>query len=433
MTTRSTLLCALALMLTVCSTHYAVRAQLVTTFAGSPTSGYIDDTGVAAAFNQPVSVAMDRNRNIYVADAENHRIRRISTAGMVSTFAGSLFGYIDDTGSAARFNHPLGVVTDDSGYVYVSDSKNNAIRKISPAGVVRTLAGTGTAGSKDGAGDTATFNYPNGLAIDAARNIYVADASNNMIRKITPDGMVSTIAGAVTAGNADGQGVNARFTYPTGIAIDAGGNLFVADENNHLIRRISPQGLVSTFAGSTQDNIDDTGRAAAFNAPYGIAIDAQGNLYVAEIGNHQIRKITPGGMVMSLAGNGTAGLDDGLRNNASFNSPTGVAIDGTGTMYIGDWKNNSIRKIDLTVTGIFTVRKTGALRLYPNPANDLMQIQAAEGARISIANSLGAVVYEGLAKGALSTVSVKAFPAGMYTVVVASKDGSRQAGKFIKE
>lgn len=435
MTKRSTFKCILAFAAAAFLFQSNARAQLVTTYAGYPAGGYVNDTGTAAAFNQPITITIDKNKNLYVADAENHRVRKISPAGMVSTFAGSLFGFINDTASGARFFHPLGVVVDDAGFVYVADSKNNAIRKISPAGLVTTLAGaTGVAGYKDGAGDTATFNYPNGIALDAAKNVYVADASNNMIRKITPDGVVSTVAGALAAGNADGQGTGARFTYPTGIAVDAAGNLFVADENNHLIRKITAAGAVSTYAGSgSPDNIDDTGSAAAFNAPYGIAIDAANNLYVAEIGNNQIRKITPGRKVMSFAGNGTAGADDGLRTDATFFSPTGITLDGTTTMYVADWKNNLIRKIDLTATGIFTVQHAGNLSLYPNPASDVLHIPAKEGERIAVYNSVGAVVYEGVAKGAVTTVGIKTFPAGMYTVVVFLKDGRRQAGKFVKE
>ncbi len=434
MNTRSTHKYLPLLALTALLLQTPARAQLVTTFAGNLTPGNTDDQGTSASFNWPISLALDKNKNLYVADAENHRIRKITPSGMVSTFAGSIAGMNDDTGTAARFNHPLSVALNSVGYVFVADSKNNMIRKIAPDGTVTTVAGTGTAGSANGAGNTATFNYPNGLAIDAADNVYVADALNNMIRKITPAGIVSTLAGSTLSGNVNDQDTNARFNYPTGIAVDGTGNLFVADENNHIIRKITAGGLVTTFAGSSNpDNIDDTATAAAFFSPYGIAIDASNNLYVAEIGNNKIRKITPGRRVSSVAGNGVAGYDDGIRENATFNNPTGIAVDGTGILFVGDWKNNMIRKIDLTGAGIFTASPKEQLLLYPNPASDRLSIPTKEGSAITIYNLLGAKVYEGIATGHITTLSTKAYPAGLYSVTLILKDGTKQYARFTKQ
>ena len=265
----------------------------------------------------------------------------------VTTLAGSgTAGSADGTGSDASFRNPYTVALDASGNVYVADRGNNMIRKISPAGVVTTLAGSATAGSADGTGSTASFNNPYGVAVDASGNVYVADGNNNMIRKITPAGVVTTLAGSPTPGRADGTGAAASFYGPTGVAVDAGGNLYVAERYNHTIRKITPAGVVTTLAGSgTTGKADGTGSAASFRNPSALAVDAGGNLYVADSSNSMIRKITPAGMVTTLAGSGTAGRADGAGPAASFRSPLGVAVDTSGDLYVADTSNNMIRKI----------------------------------------------------------------------------------------
>jgi sugar lactone lactonase YvrE len=262
--------------------------RLVTTLAGS-TTGFADGVATAARFSLPFGVAVDAAGNVYVADAGNHRIRKISPAGAVSTLAGSTQGFVDGSGTAAQFNNPTAVAVDAAGNVYVADRSNHRIRKISPAGAVSTLAGS-TQGSADGVGTAAQFSNPEGVAVDAAGNVYVADLNNHRIRKITPAGAVSTLAGS-TAGFADGVGAAAQFNFPSGVAVDAAGNVYVADRSNHRIRKISPAGAVSTLAGSTQGFADGVGAAAQFSNPEGVAVDAAGNVYVADRSNHRIRKI----------------------------------------------------------------------------------------------------------------------------------------------
>ena len=319
----------------------------VTTFAGSGDLGYADGSGVAAVFKGPVGVASDSTGNLYVADPDNHRIRKISAAGVVTTLAGSgVASYADGTGNAAAFNVPTGVAVDGTGNVYVADQSNNRIRKISPAGVVTTLAGSGTAGFANGNGTAAVFKQPQGVAVDSAGNVYVADSNNHRIRKISPAGVVTTLAGSGTAGFSEGNGTAAGFNAPRSLVLDGADNVYVADSNNHRIRKISAAGLVSTLAGSGNATYaDSTGASASFNLPYGLGMDAAGNLYVGDSGNNRIRKVSPAGVVTTLAGSGNAAFADGMGVAASFNSPAGLAVDGTGNVYVADRSNSRIRKM----------------------------------------------------------------------------------------
>jgi sugar lactone lactonase YvrE len=325
----------------------------VSTLAGSARSwGSTDGTGTAARFNFPRGITTDSAGNLYVADTNNQTIRKITPAGEVSTLAGSAgnWGSTDGTGAAARFNSPRSITADATGNLYVADTNNQTIRKITPAGEVSTLAGSSrSAGSADGTGTAARFNFPRGIAADATGNLYVADTNNQTIRKITAVGVVSTLAGSSgSAGSADGTSTVARFNSPIGLATDSAGNIYVADTNNHTIRKITPAGEVSTWAGSAGNagSVDATGTAAQFNYPRGIAIDATDNLYVADTENSTIRKITPAGEVSTLAGSvGSAGSADGAGAAAQFNSPQGLATDSAGNVYVADTNNQTIRKI----------------------------------------------------------------------------------------
>jgi hypothetical protein len=316
-------------------------------------------TPAAAGFNLPDGVAVDAAGNVYVADTLNHTIRKITSAGVVSTLAGSTgsSGSADGTGSAARFFAPRDIAVDATGNVYVGDTNNFTVRKITPAGAVSTLAGlAGSAGSVDGAGSAARFAAPQGIALDAAGNLYVADSSNFTIRKITPAGVVATLAGSAgNPGNTDGTGGSARFSNPTSVALDATGNVYVADFSNHTIRKITPAGVVSTLAGSAGllGSNDGTGSAARFSNPLGVAVDAAGNVYVADFNNDTIRKITPAGVVSTLAGlAGSPGSSDGTGSAARFRNPRDVAVDAAGNVYVADTDNDSIRKI--TPAGVVT-------------------------------------------------------------------------------
>ena len=246
------------------------------------------------------------------------------------------------------FRRPSGVAVDGAGNVYATDQEANIIRKITPAGVVSVLAGSGAAGSADGTGSAASFYAPSGVAVDAAGTVYVADQTNHLIRKITPAGVVSTFAGTVGApGSADGAGTAASFYYPTGLALDAAGTLYVTDLYNFTIRKITPAGVVSTFVGlaGTSGFADGTGTAARFDQPTGVAVDAGGTLYVCDRNNNRIRKVTPAGVVSTLAGTGAAGSADGPGPAATFNEPFGVVADAAGILYVADRAGDRVRII----------------------------------------------------------------------------------------
>jgi sugar lactone lactonase YvrE len=328
-------------------TYLAPGATL--TVAGGATAGYADGTGAAALFGNPSGITKDAAGNLYVADRNNNRIRKITPGGVVTTFAGSGSGgaIVNGTGIAAGFYTPYGITSDAAGNLFVGEYSNQAIRKITPAAVVTTLAGNGTAGNQNGTGTAATFNQPVGLGVDASGNVFIADYINHLIRKITPAGVVTTFAGSGSAALTDGTGTAAAFNGPIALAFDAGGNLIVADYLNHAVRKITPAGVVSTIAGNgTAGYVDATGAAARFNRPAGLAVDATNNIFICDAQNNRIRKITSAGVVSTLAGSGNAAYADGTGTAAEFNYPIGLCADfANSTLYIADIFNNRIRKL----------------------------------------------------------------------------------------
>src|SRR5947207_3018188 len=334
-------------------------AGVVTTIAGAAGMfGSADGSGSAARFNAPDGIAVDSSGNLYVADTLNSTIRKITSTGVVTTLAGTPggIGSADGTGSAARFNYPDALTVADS-TLYAADTYNTTIRKVTSAGVVTTFAGTaGVAGSIDGSGNAAQLDHPFGVAADKAGNVYVADTLNSTIRKITSAGVVTTLAGTPgVIGSADGSGSAAQFFYAFAVAVDGVGNVYVGDTNNFTVRKITPAGVVTTLAGlaGKHDYADGTGSDAGFGNLFGIAADSAGNVYVADNTYSTIRKITPGGVVTTLAGTpGISGSADGTGSAARFNSPRGIPIDSTKNLYVTDQNNQTIRKT--TPAGVVT-------------------------------------------------------------------------------
>jgi sugar lactone lactonase YvrE len=365
------------------------------TYAGTAVRGLENgQSGTMAMFNSPIAVAVNSSGITYVIDDFNSCIRKVASNGVVTTFVGNTAtGYVDGQGTAAYFNNPKGMVVDAAGNIYVADTFNNRIRKVTSAGVVTTIAGDGTAGYLDGQGTAAKFNNPYGLTIDVAGNIYVADTKNHRIRKISTSGAVTTVAGYILSGFADGSSTVARFKNPQSITIDnATGILYVADTTNNRIRKIATDGTVSTFAGSFAGYQDDQGTAAYFNTPGGIARDASGNFYIGDYYNSVVRKISSTGMVSTYAGSGSSEYNDGIGNVASFYFPVGVATDASGDVYVADSYTQRIRKI--TSVEPYTISPALPTGMNFNTSTGVISGTPTE-VRASMVYTIGASNYSG--------------------------------------
>jgi len=308
----------------------------VSTFAGNSTFAAINGVGTAASFNYPQAAACDVVGNIYVADYSNILIRKITPTGLVSTYAGNgSQGSANGAAATATFFEPTSIAIDGAGNIYIADLGNNMIRKISSAGVVSTLAGSILPGASDGIGTAASFNGPTGVAVDGTGNVYVADKGNYVIRKITPAGLVTTFAGSGTLGSVDGTGAAASFNTPQDLTVDATGNIYVVDYTGNAIRKITTAGVVTTIAGNgTATSVDGLGLAASFNRPIGITINNSGYLFVSDFNGNQIRVVSPAGLVTTLPS-----------ITGSFSGPDGAGFDSSGNLYIAQVYFNIISKV----------------------------------------------------------------------------------------
>ena len=410
----------------------------VTTLAGWPGSaGHADGTGWAARFAYPGSVRTDGAGNVYIADSYNDTVRMVTPAGVTTTVAGTpeVTGSTNGPAATALFSGTAGVAVDSAGNLFVADDTNALIREISASGTVTTLAGTvGSTGEVDGTGTAAKFFDPQNLAIDAAGNLYVADGMGNVIRKVTPAGVVTTFAGtgvdgaAGKAGSADGTGAAAQFNDPTGVAVDALGNVYVADHGNDTIRKITPAGVVTTIAGTalTSGSADGTGAAASFDGPAGLGVDSAGNLYVADSVNNTIREVTPAGVVTTVAGlAGVAENTDGLPGDARFNSPGDVAVDANGVLYVADALNDTIRRI---VPGLTASAPSIAAQPANADVNEGSQAVFDVGvngtAPFTYQWYLNGVAIPGAIEGTYTVADAQQSEEGSYTVNVTNSLGS---------
>ena len=344
---------------TVAPTSSFPSAMVITTIAGTGTAGSTGDGGSAtsALLNAPFGIALDSNGdNVYIAEYGNQKIRMISSAGIITTIAGTgTAGSTGDGGPAtsALLSSPRGVSVDSNGNVLIADTANNKIRKISTSGIITTIAGTGTAGSTGDGGraTSALLSVPFGIAVDTnGDNVYIADYGNQKIRMISTAGIITTIAGTGTAGSTGdgGRATSALLSGPRGVAVDTNGIVYVADGSNHKIRKISTAGIITTIAGTgTAGSVGDDGSAtsALLNIPFGITVDTNNNLFIADYGNQKIRMISTAGIITTIVGAGTAGStgDGGRATSALLSGPRGVLVDSYGIVYVSDGVNNKIR------------------------------------------------------------------------------------------
>jgi hypothetical protein len=353
--------CVGAGMLSINGPSWAVSGD-VTTFAGTGVSGFANGPAATAKFSGTQDVAFDGAGNLLVLDNGNARIRKIDASGNVTTFAGSgTRGLVNGPALSAQFEALSGIAVDNAGNVFVSDSLNNVIRKIDLSGTVTTFAGkkTPAAGSfSDGGPTAARFNGLRRLAFDQSGNLLVSDSSNRRIRKVDPNGNVTTFAGTGGSGSVNGAANVAQFSSTEGITVDATGNVFVAEVGANQIRKIDSSGNVTTFAGSgTQGFADGPGATAQFKNPYDVEADGLGNVYVADANNNRIRRIDSSGNVTTLAGDGTYGFADGGAAAAQFKFPTGIALDGNG-LFVADYSNYRVRRVDASVSETTTTTTT---------------------------------------------------------------------------
>ncbi len=365
------------------------QSGIISTVAGNGTAGFSGDGGLATAaqIHAPYGVAADSAGNLYIADQSNNRIRAVTAAGVISTLAGiGTAGFSGDGGqaAAAQLNFPSGVAVDSTGNIFIADLNNSRIRKVTTAGVISTVAGTGSQGfSGDGGPATAAqLNFPIGLAVDSLGNLYIADQANNRIRKVTAFGVITTVAGNGTAGFSGDGGLatSAQLNSPAGVAVTPSGNLYIADRGNNRIRKVTTFGVITTVAGNgTAGFSGDGGKATAaqLSGPTGLAVDSAGNLYIADYANNRVRGVTAAGVISTVAGNGTTGQcgDGAQAAGAQLNGPSGAAVDSAGNLYIADYLNDRVRSVtsvsfadiffpQVAVGGgystLFTITNTGA-------------------------------------------------------------------------
>ena len=427
-----TLLFIIAFSALTCS--YYTRAQgIITTIAGGSTNGYNGDTIMAihAELQGPYSVALDGLGNYYIADGYNNRIRKVDAAGIITTVAGTSLGSYNGDGIpaiTAEIYRPIGITCDHSGNVYFADAFNNRIRKIDvTTGIISTIAGTGVAGynGDNVTANTAQINTPHGVAFDATGNLYIADEGNSRVRKINTSGVITTIGGTGVASYTgdNGPAINADIDFPYGIVVDDTGNIYFSDYIEDVVRKINTFGVITTIAGSiTAGPIGDGGPAdsAKLLSPTGLAIDNLGDLYVADGDHDRIRKVTMStGIITTVAGSvGGYGGDNGLATLAKLAQPAGIAIDGSSNLYITDFGNSRIRFVTSTDAVKVLQNEMETLDVYPNPTRGSFTLKITSGINekvpVIITNVLGQKVKElAVASNSAEIISLNV-PDGIY-------------------
>ena len=420
-----------------------LNAQIITTVAGNGTAGYTGDGGqaTAAELKYLACIACNAVGNIYIADGGNNCVRMVTTGGIITTIAGNgTSGYTGDGGqaTAAELKSPHGIAFDAVGNIYITDQANNRVRKVTTSGIISTVVGNGTQGyTGDGGLATAAELFgPMGIIFDSMGNMFIADDGNNCIRKVTTGGIISTIAGNGISGYSGdgGAATAAQLHFPDGLAFDATGNLYIADIQNNCIRKITTGGIISTVAGSGTAGFSGDGGAATMaklHYPSGVTFDNLGNMYIADNSNNHIRQVNTSGIINTVAGNGTCSYsgDGGPAVSAELCGPGSIAFDASGNLYIGDQYNNRIRKVtNVQTTEISTFNKqNSAFSIYPNPTNSVINVQVAGNNSvldIQVTDVLGNVLISTKEKN----IDVSTLPSGIYFVRLGTA-----TQKFIKQ
>lgn len=424
---------------------YSLHAQDIYTYAGNGTAAFAGDGGQASAaeLTYPEGVCVDDSGNVYIADG-NNAIRKVNhVTGIITTVAGTGVGGISPDGGQATSSQilqPLDVAVDDSGNIYFSETANNKIRIVTKkTGILSTIAGIGSYGfSGDGGPATAAeIFYPYGLVVDAAHDVYFADEDNYRIRKVTySTGIINTLAGNGTMGyNNDGiQATAAELNYPTGVALDEMGNVYISDYGNHRIRMVDiSNGIISTYAGDGTPGSNGDGSpatAAQLNYPAGVAFDINGNLYIADEHNNKVREVDSlTGIITTVAGNGAVGNsgDGGLAIAAELQYDYGVAVDKSGNFFIADAGNNKVREVIGIPTGISYTLLNSSIEIYPNPASDKMYVSGLQqNSLLKLYTITSQLVWSenSINNSWITEIPLSNLPNGIYFLNVQSSDGS---------
>lgn len=418
-------------------------AQIITTIAGSGSvSGFGGDGGpaTAATMSRTYGLARDAASNIYIADFDNHRIRKIDPSGIITTFAGNGTGAFTGDGgpaTAASIQGPVGLAF-NGGNLYICDNMNYRIRKVDATGIITTVAGNGTDGysGDGGAASAAQISRCNAVEFDASGNLYIADLDNACVRKVDLSGVITTIAGSGTAGySGDGGAATlAKLNWPDNIMFDATGNLYICDFKNDVVRKVNTSGIITTMAGTGIGGFSGDGgpaTAAQLHGPDGIFPDAHGNVFIADMDNHRIRLVDASGTIYTIAGTGAAGFggDGGLAILAQLNKTADIVIDPTGDLYFCDYDNYRVRKISGFTLSVPKIARS-QITLHPNPTTELLAINSFYTINnLTVVSIDGSIMYNSNYNSEEVMLNVSAYPAGVYFVNINGKE----TREFVKE
>lgn len=418
---------SLALICLLCSKLATAQTGYINTIAGTGVAGYSGDGGPAslAQFNHPTAAARDNAGNLFIADGLNHAIRKIDASGFISTIAGTgTAGYSGDGGPAtsAQLNYPEGLAIDAAGNIFIADENNRVVRKINTAGIISTYAGTGAVGFSGDGGppNAAKLADAYDVALDASGNLYIVDGQNQRIRKVTPAGIISTFAGGALTGLGDGgPATSANLFWPESVSADAAGNIYIADEGRHRVRRVNPAGIITTYAGVGigKDSLDGWPATSAYiTSPTCVTVDMYGNVYISE-GEKNIRKVNTAGIISRFAGMDTAAYsgDGGPAILAKIFGPAKIAVDPNMNVYIPEFYGHRIRKVNGVPTGISALSKSSNITIHPNPFSTAVTISCdAIISDIVITDLTGTIVNKAISKTSQLQLDLSNLPPGVY-------------------